>query len=163
MKLRRPTKTCSRTGRRWAAWWKTPAPPWPRSPTIRWSTPKSIYLFGYGLGGTVALYTAALEPKVAGVVCVAGFTPMRTDTAATGTGGIARFAIDRPLLPRLGFFIGSESKIPYDFDDILASIAPRPVYVVNPLYDRGANFQDVHAALGEARKCLPSTTPKTVS
>ena len=74
--------------------------------------PKSIYLFGYGLGGTVALYTAALEPKVAGVVCVAGFTPMRTDTAATGTGGIARYAVDRPLIPRLGFFIGNESKIP---------------------------------------------------
>ena len=114
--------------------------------------PKAIYLFGYGLGGSVALYTAALEPKVAGVVCVAGFTPMRTDTAAMGTGGIARFAIDRPLAPRLGFFIGSESRIPYDFDDILATIAPRPVYVVNPRYDRGANFQDVHAALGEAAR-----------
>jgi dienelactone hydrolase len=113
---------------------------------------KSIYLFGYGLGGTVALYTAALEPKVAGVVCVAGLTPMRTDTAATGTGGIARYAIDRPLIPRLGFFIGNESRIPYDYVDILASIAPRPVYVVNPKYDRGANFQDVHAALGEARR-----------
>ena len=52
--------------------------------------PKSIYLFGYGLGGNVALYTAALEPKVAGVVCIAGFTPMRSDTAASGAGGIAR-------------------------------------------------------------------------
>ena len=114
--------------------------------------PKAIYLFGYGLGGSVALYAAALEPKVAGIVCVAGFTPMRTDTAATGTGGIARYAVDRPLIPRLGFFIGSESRIPYDFDDILATIAPRPVYVVNPQYDRGANFQDVHAALGGARR-----------
>ena len=54
---------------------------------------KSIYLFGYGLGGNVALYTAALEPKVAGVVCIAGFTPLRTDTAANGAGGIARYAI----------------------------------------------------------------------
>ncbi len=114
--------------------------------------PKSIYLFGYGLGGAVALYTAALEPNVAGVVCITGFTPMRTDTAANGTGGIARYAIDRPLIPRLGFFIGNESKIPYDYRDILASIAPRPVYVVNPQYDRGANFQDVHTALGEAEK-----------
>ena len=26
------------------------------------------------------------------------------------------------------------------------------MYVVNPQYDRGANFQDVHAALGGARK-----------
>ena len=113
---------------------------------------KSIYLFGYGLGGNVALYTAALEPKVAGVVCIAGFTPLRTDTAANGAGGIARYAIDRPLIPRLGFFVGSENRIPYDYHDILASIAPRPVYVVNPLYDRGANFHDVHAALDEARK-----------
>jgi len=114
--------------------------------------PKSIYLFGYGLGGTVALYTAPLEPKVAGIVCVSGFTPLRTDSASTGTGGIARYAIDRPLIPRLGFFIGNESKIPYDYHEILASIAPRPVYLVNPLYDRGANFQDVHAALNDARE-----------
>jgi len=113
---------------------------------------KRIYLFGYGMGGNVALYTGALESRVAGVVSVCGFTPMRTDTADTGTGGMARYAVDRSLLPRLGLFIGNESKIPYDYDEMVASIAPRPLYVVNPLFDRDANFKDVHAAVESARK-----------
>ncbi len=114
--------------------------------------PKKIYLFGYAMGGTVALNTAALEPRVAGVVSICGFTPMRTDTADKGAGGVARFAIDRPLVPRLGFFIGNESKIPVDYDEIIASISPRPVYIVNPLYDRDATFSDVHNAVESARK-----------
>jgi pimeloyl-ACP methyl ester carboxylesterase len=111
-----------------------------------------IYLFGYSIGGTVALYTAALDPRVTGVICAAGFTPMRTDTAATGTGGIARFAYVKDILPRLGFFVGHESQIPYDFDDVLAMIAPRPVYVLNPLLDRDDTATDVQAAVKEAGK-----------
>jgi dienelactone hydrolase len=113
---------------------------------------KRIYLFGYGMGGNVALYTGALERRVAGVVSICGFTPMRTDTADTGTGGIARFSTDRPLLPRLGMFVGNESKIPYDYDEILGAIAPRPTYVANPLFDRDANSKDVHVVVESARK-----------
>ena len=45
--------------------------------------PERIYLFGYSLGGTVAIYEAALDPRVKGIVSIAGFTPMRTDTAAS--------------------------------------------------------------------------------
>jgi dienelactone hydrolase len=111
-----------------------------------------IYLFGYSIGGTVALYTAALDPRVTGVICSSGFTPMRTDTAATGTGGIARFAYVKDILPRLGFFVGHESQVPYDFDDVIGLIAPRPVYVLNPLNDRDNNSADVIAAVKEAGK-----------
>jgi dienelactone hydrolase len=111
-----------------------------------------IYLFGYSIGGTVALYTAALDPRVAGVVSAEGFTPMRTDTAAKGTGGIARFAYERDILPRLGFFVGHESQVPYDFDDLLAMIAPRPVYVLNPLLNRDDTASDVQSAVKQAGK-----------
>jgi pimeloyl-ACP methyl ester carboxylesterase len=114
--------------------------------------PKRIYLYGYELGATAALYTAALDPRVQGVVSVCGFTPMRTDTADRGTGGIARWSVERPLLPRLGFFIGHESQIPVDFPEIIAAIAPRPVVIVAPQLDRDANSADVHAALTEVRK-----------
>jgi pimeloyl-ACP methyl ester carboxylesterase len=111
-----------------------------------------IYLFGYSIGGAVALYTAALDPRVAGVVSAEGFTPMRTDTAAKGTGGIARFAYERDILPRLGFFVGHESQVPYDFDDLLAMIAPRPVYVLDPLLDRDDTAADVESAVKQAGK-----------
>lgn len=111
-----------------------------------------ISLLGYSLGANVALHTAALEPRVHGVVAVCGFTPMRTDTADKGAGGIGRFSVEQPLLPRLGFFLGQEAKIPYDYDEMLASLAPRPVYVLAPKYDRDANQADVHAAILAARK-----------
>ena len=68
--------------------------------------PQRIYLFGYSMGGTVGLYTAALDSRVKGVVSICGFTPMRTDTAARGTGGVARYSHERGLIPRLGFFVG---------------------------------------------------------
>jgi pimeloyl-ACP methyl ester carboxylesterase len=114
--------------------------------------PEQIWLFGYSMGGSVALHTAALEPRVKGVVSVAGFTPMRTDTTDKGTGGLARFSIERPLLPRLGAFIGRESKVLYDYDELLATLAPRPVLVVQPRWDRDATPADVHAAVERARK-----------
>ncbi len=111
-----------------------------------------IYIFGYELGAMTGLYTAALDSRVKGVVAVNGFKPMRTDTEDKGTGGIARWSVERPLLPRLGFFIGHESQIPVDYTEILAAIAPRPVVVVAPLLDRDVTQPDVHAALEQARK-----------
>jgi pimeloyl-ACP methyl ester carboxylesterase len=111
-----------------------------------------IYLFGYSMGGTVALYTAALDPRAKAVVSIAGFTPMRTDTASRGTGGVARYAYERDLLPRLGFFVGHESQIPYDFHDVLGMLAPRPALVVEPLLDRDATPADVQTAVDQAKK-----------
>src|SRR5579862_9205886 len=77
---------------------------------------------------------------------------MRSDTAATGTGGVARLSKTRDILPRLGFFVGHESQIPYDFDDLIAMIAPRPVLIVQPQLDREATPSDVHNAVDQARK-----------
>ena len=68
-----------------------------------------VYLFGYSMGGMVGAYTAALDPRVKGVVSICGFTPMRTDTADRGTGGVARYSHERGLIPRLGFFVGHEA------------------------------------------------------
>jgi hypothetical protein len=99
----------------------------------------------------VALHTAALDSRVKGVVSICGFTPMRTDTKDRGTGGLARYSIDLPLIPQLGAFIGHELQLPYDYNELIATIAPRPVYVVQPQLDRDANVADVHAAVEQAR------------
>jgi len=111
-----------------------------------------IYVFGYSMGGMIGLYTAALDDRIKGVVSICGFTPMRTDTAERGTGGVARYSHERPLIPRLGFFIGRESQIPYDFHEVLGAIAPRPVLVLQPELDRDANVADVAAAVEQAKK-----------
>ena len=120
-----------------------------RDPTV---DPQRIYVFGWSLGGMVGLYAAASDPRIQGVVAIDGFTPMRTDTPATGTGGLARFSYERGLLPRLGFFVGHEAQVPYDFNDLLGLIAPRPVLVMQPRMARDANPADVHAAVLSARR-----------
>jgi dienelactone hydrolase len=114
--------------------------------------PEHIYLFGYSMGGTVAIYEAALDARVQGIVSIAGFTPMRTDVASRGDGGVARYSQERDLIPSLGFFIGHESQIPYDYQDLLAMIAPRPVLVVQPELDRDATPEDVEGAMRQARQ-----------
>jgi dienelactone hydrolase len=114
--------------------------------------PARVYLFGYSLGGTVAIYEAALDSRVKGIVSIAGFTPMRTDTADRGDGGVARYSYERGLIPKLGFFIGHEAQIPYDYQDLLAMIAPRPVLIVQPQLDRDATPADVETAVNQARR-----------
>lgn len=96
--------------------------------------PGKIYLAGYSLGGTVALFTAALDKRVKGVAAVCAFSSFRNDNK--GTEGIRHYFDLHGLIPRLGFFLGNEQRIPVDFDAILACIAPRSLLVIAPQYDR---------------------------
>lgn len=111
-----------------------------------------IFVAGYSLGATVSLYTAALDERIAGVVSVSGFTPMRLDTPDKGTEGIKAFSHLHGLIPRLGFFAGNEDRIPYDFHEILACIAPRPLLVIAPALDKTATLEDVRSSVAEAGK-----------
>lgn len=110
-----------------------------------------IYVAGYSLGATVGLYAAATDERIAGVISVAGFTPMRTNTMETGTEGIKAYSHLHGLLPRLGFFAGNEKRIPYDFHELLACIAPRPVLVIAPELDKDAHLKDIENCQEEAR------------
>jgi dienelactone hydrolase len=95
---------------------------------------QKIYLAGNALGGTVALFTAALDKRVKGLAAVNAFSSFRTDN--TGTEGVKHYSHLHGLLPRLGFFIGQENRIPVDFDEIMACIAPRPLLLVASTRDR---------------------------
>ncbi|MEY2408158.1 MAG: hypothetical protein QOF48_828 [Verrucomicrobiota bacterium] len=119
--------------------------------------PKRIWLLGYATGGMTALHAAALDDRVAGVVSVAGFTPMRLDTATRGTGGIARWSVWMPLQPRLAAFLGKENRIPYDYHELLGMIAPRPALIFAPKVDYQASAGDVRACVEEAGKVYDLT------
>lgn len=114
--------------------------------------PSRIFLVGFGMGGMTALLAAAIDERPAGVACVAGFTPFRTDTDAAPTGGMRRWSHFYGWLPRLGLFVDSPSKVPVDFAEIIAAIAPRPVLIIAPTEDWHANHKDVVAAVEQARK-----------
>ena len=42
------------------------------------------------------------------------------------------------LIPQLGVFAGNEGRLPYDLDDLMAAMAPRPLVLITPVYDRFA-------------------------
>ena len=124
-----------------------------------------IYLVGYSLGGKVALWTAALDPRPAGIACVASFTPLRT---SKGTEGIYAYSHLHGLLPRLGFYAENPATLPVDYDDVLRSIGKRKMLLVTPMYDRYAddsalqrmlkNFPDINV---ERPKDFNRFSPRT--
>lgn len=111
-----------------------------------------IFIAGYSLGATVGLFTATLDERIAGIISVAGFTPMRLNSLDRGTEGIKAYSHLHGLLPRLGFFVGNEERIPVDFYELLASIAPRPHLVISPVYDKDAHHNDIELCVEQAEK-----------
>ena len=87
--------------------------------------------------------TAAFDGRIKGLVSICGLDPLRLDTADKGTEGIRHYSHLHGLLPRLGFFIGYEDRVPFDFNEVLALIAPKPVLLVAPTLDRYARVPDV--------------------
>ena len=100
-----------------------------------------IFVGGYALGGTVGLITAALESRIAGLALSSAFTPLRN--ASGNVEGLKAYSHLYGLIPRLGLFDGEEYRIPVDFPEMLANIAPRPVMVISPELDRHADHENV--------------------
>jgi dienelactone hydrolase len=114
--------------------------------------PDRIYVVGYSLGAKVGLLAAAMDERVNAVAAVAGFEPLRLATADRGVEGIAGLSHLHGLMPRLGFFVGHEGRVPFDFDEAAAAIAPRPLMVVAPTMDRYARIADVRAEMEHLKR-----------
>lgn len=119
---------------------------------VNYLDPRRVFVLGYGTGAMAALHAAALDERIAGAVSVGGFTPMRLDAASKGTGGLARWSQWLPLQPRLGAFVGREACVPYDYHEVMALIAPRPLLVVAPRIDYLASAGEVAQSVNEAGK-----------
>lgn len=97
-----------------------------------------IFLVGYSLGGKVALWTAAHDRRPAGIVAIAGITPLRT---SKGTEGIRAYSHLHGLLPRLGFYEEHPETLPVDYDDVFQRIQDRRVLLIAPRHDRYADLE----------------------
>ncbi len=109
-----------------------------------------IFLLGYSLGAKVGLFTTAFENRVEGVVAVSGATSLRLDRPEKGTEGLRHYSHLHGLLPKLGFFLGEEARVPFDYDDLLALSAPARVLVVAPELDRYSPVDDVREMVRQA-------------
>jgi pimeloyl-ACP methyl ester carboxylesterase len=120
------------------------------SEPIQATDPSKIFVCGFSFGGMVGLYAAALDDRITGVASFSGFTPMRTDTDASPTGGIRKYWEWHAILPKLGLYHEEESKIPFDYEDIIRLIAPRKCLIYSPARDRYANIADVMDCIAKA-------------
>lgn len=75
---------------------------------------------------------------------------MRTNTPAKTGEGIYEYSHLQGLMPRLGFFVGEEDRIPYDYHEILACLAPRPLLIIAPNWDQFANTKDIKQCVSQA-------------
>jgi acyl-CoA thioesterase I len=107
--------------------------------------PERIGVIGHSLGGHNALFTAAFEPRLRAVATSCGFTSLRKDDLPSWTG--PRY------MPRIASeYAGDIRRLPFDFPEILAALAPRPVLAC------AATRDDDFDASG-VRDCLTAAQP----
>ncbi|MBA4107783.1 MAG: hypothetical protein C0485_18775 [Pirellula sp.] len=99
--------------------------------------PDRIGCIGHSLGGHNGLFTALFDDRLKVVVTCCGFTRF-----ARYMGGDLTGWTGPRYMPRIASNYGlSPQNVPFDFSEIIASLAPRGVFVVAPLRD--ANFDVV--------------------
>jgi hypothetical protein len=116
--------------------------------SLDWVDRDRIGAIGHSLGGHNALFTAVFEPRLAVVVTSCGFTAFHDYYQ----GDLKGWTSDR-YMPRIRDLFGNDpDRVPFDFPEVLAAIAPRPIYVNAPLHD--SNFD-----VGGVRKCIAAAKP----
>src|SRR5207245_1967016 len=93
-----------------------------------------------------------LDERVTGVASVCGFDPLQHTVPGDGTEGVFHYSHLHGLLPRLGFFVGEESRLPFEYSRVLALVAPRPALIVAPTLDRYAPVEAMRSEVEQVRK-----------
>lgn len=102
-------------------------------------------VIGHSLGGHNALFTAVFEPRLKAIACSCGFTTFRKDDLPSWTG--PRY------MPRIAAEFGNDAaRVPFDFTEIIAALAPRPVFVSAAEKDSDFDVSGVRDVLDAAQK-----------
>lgn len=109
----------------------------------------AIGVIGHSLGGHNALFLATFDPRVKAVVSSCGF-----NVFAKHNRGDVRAWSSRYYMPRIKSVYGDvPAKIPFDFTEVLAALAPRAIFVNAPLHD-GPDFE-----VSGVRDCFTAAVP----
>ena len=94
----------------------------------------SFGAIGHSLGGHNSVFTAVFDERIKAVVSSCGL-----DSFADYKGGDITGWTSTRYMPRLAAYKGRSNETPFDFDELLAALAPRPVLLSASIHD--ANFQ----------------------
>ena len=107
-----------------------------------------IGTIGHSLGGHNSLFTAVFDERLKSVVTSCGFTPFHDYY----NGKLVGWTSDR-YMPRIrDMYDNNPDRVPFDFYEILASLAPRAVYSNSPIRDSNFDVDGVRKAFAEAEK-----------
>jgi dienelactone hydrolase len=109
--------------------------------------PERIGCIGHSLGGHNALFTAVFDERIKAVVTCCGFTSFHKYM-----GGDLHGWSGPRYMPRIATHYNfSPDRMPFDFPEVLASIAPRAVFVVAPMHDDNFDVSGVRDVVKAAR------------
>ena len=106
--------------------------------------PAKIACIGHSLGGHNALFTAAFDARVRVVVSSCGWTPFH---AYLGGKTLINWAQDRYMPLIRTRYDADPDRVPFDFPEVLAAIAPRAIYSNSPARDDNFSVAGVRAAV----------------
>ncbi|MBN1489549.1 MAG: dienelactone hydrolase family protein [Phycisphaerae bacterium] len=105
-----------------------------------------IGAIGHSHGAYGAVFAAAFEPRISLAIASCGFNTFRADPTPE------RWSHMTALIPQLGTYLPDVAAIPFDWHDIFAQIAPRPLYIWYATQDRiFPNTQGLDAVLKDVR------------
>jgi dipeptidyl aminopeptidase/acylaminoacyl peptidase len=105
-----------------------------------------IGCIGHSLGGHSGLFTAVFDERIKAVVTCCGFTRFHKYM-----GGDLRGWAGPRYMPRIeSDYQLSPDRVPFDFTEVIAAIAPRPVFIVAPLHDSNFDVEGVRDTVAAA-------------
>jgi dienelactone hydrolase len=105
-----------------------------------------IGCIGHSLGGHNGLFTAVFDERIKAVVTCCGFTRFHKYY-----GGDLRGWAGPRYMPRIATLYGhSPDRMPFDFTEVIAAIAPRAVFIVAPLHDDNFSVEGVRDVVAAA-------------
>ena len=108
--------------------------------------PRRIAAIGHSLGGHNAIFTAFFEPRIGAVVSCCGFTRFHRYYG----GKLAGWTSPR-YMPRIAERYGNDpDRVPFDFPELIACLAPRPLLAVAPLGDDNFAVEGVRETIAGA-------------
>jgi len=109
--------------------------------------PGGFGAIGHSLGGHNSVYTAVFDERIKAVVSSCGL-----DSFADYKGGDITGWTSTRYMPRLAAYKGRAAETPFDFDEVLAALAPRSVFISAPLKDDNFRAASVDRITTAARE-----------
>jgi acetyl esterase/lipase len=109
--------------------------------------PERIGVIGHSLGGHNAMFTAVFDTRLKAIVSNCGFTSFPKYYG----GKLVGWTSPR-YMPRIAsVYKNDPKKVPFDFPEVVAALAPRPFLAVAPVRDDNFEVSGVKDCLAAAR------------